>query len=439
MNGSNLPRLFLERMKTQLGKDYDAFLRTYEEPARRALRLNPMKKGNQSFFGSGKKVPWEENGRYLDPESNAGSTVWHEAGAFYLQEPGAMLPAAVLNAQPGETILDLCAAPGGKTTQAALAMKGKGLIIANEPIYKRAKILSSNIERMGVSNAVAVSALPGILSEKWPNGFDAVLADVPCSGEGMFRRDPGTAGQWTLESAEGCVKRQREILREAVQMVRPGGRLVYSTCTWNPEENEKNVFWLLKEYPEFYLEPFLLPGADGSSGMAAVLPHIQEGEGQFAALLRRKGDGEAVLSINRTIFPPTSGDRKLFSDMFPMYPEPNLKIGQTLIYLPECPDLSGLSVLRAGVHLGTIRSGIVIPDHAAAMSVLATETPSLNLNEKEAAAFLAGETIEREGITGWIPVSFDGLKLGWGKGSSGQIKNHYPKGLRRRNVAFTMS
>ena len=204
---------------------------------------------------------------YLDPDSKAGSTVLHEAGAFYIQEPSAMLPAAVLDAQPGEKIIDLCAAPGGKSTQIGCAMRGTGLLVCNEPVFRRAQILSRNIERIGLPNALVTCALPAQLAEQWREGFDAVLVDAPCSGEGMFRRDPMTRAEWSPERTVGCAQRQREILASAAELVRPGGRLIYSTCTYNPEENEQNAAWFISAYPEFHTEAFAVPGINAPDGM----------------------------------------------------------------------------------------------------------------------------------------------------------------------------
>ena len=256
--------------------------------------MNPTTAGGaEPFRDAEDRVPWCPEGRVLRGDSPAGQTIAHEAGAFYLQEPGAMIPAAVMNARPGERILDLCAAPGGKSTQMGAGMRGEGLLICNEPVPKRAAVLSRNIERMGIGNAIVTCAWPEQLAARWPGGFDGVLADVPCSGEGMFRREPESRLEWSPEKAAGCAKRQAEILEEAARLVRDGGRLVYSTCTYNPEENEENVLRFLEKHPEFEPESFSLPGAESRNGMLLCLPHQMKGEGQFAALLRKKGSGES--------------------------------------------------------------------------------------------------------------------------------------------------
>ena len=205
---TELPQTFLSQMAAQLKGEMAAFLRTYDEPYQRGLRVNPWKRPSQLPDDCGDSVPWEENGYYLALDSTAGADLLHEAGAWYLQEPSAMLPAAVLNAQPGEHVLDLCAAPGGKSTQSGLRMGGQGVLVCNEPVWERAKILSQNIERMGIPNALVVSAYPDQLAQRWPEAFDAIQVDAPCSGEGMFRRHPETRAEWTPESPAGCAKRQ---------------------------------------------------------------------------------------------------------------------------------------------------------------------------------------------------------------------------------------
>ena len=242
----NLPEAFVSRMERQLGNELPAFLRSLEEAPVRGIRLNTLKPTTGTDpFRKLPPVPWSREAYALPAESDAGSTILHEAGAFYLQEPGAMLPAAVLDAQPGEKVLDLCAAPGGKSTQIGTAMKGEGLLVCNEPVQKRTRILSGNIERIGLPNTIVTCAWPAQLADQWPEGFDAVMVDAPCSGEGMFRRVPESRREWSEEQARGCAQRQREILDSAARLVRPGGRLVYSTCTYNPEENERNADWFL--------------------------------------------------------------------------------------------------------------------------------------------------------------------------------------------------
>ncbi|MDO5436246.1 MAG: RsmB/NOP family class I SAM-dependent RNA methyltransferase [Clostridia bacterium] len=427
MNERMLPEAFTERMSRQLGNELPLFLQCYNEPYLRGIRYNPLKVTEHPDLPP---VLWARDAYELPADSDAGATVMHEAGAFYLQEPGAMLPAAVMDARPGERILDLCAAPGGKSTQLGCAMRGEGLLICNEPVPKRAKILSENIERMGISNAIVVSAYPDALAERMPGCFDGVQVDAPCSGEGMFRRHPETIGEWSPEMAAGCSGRQTEILNEAARLVRPGGRIVYSTCTMNPEENEGVIERFLKEHPEFTSEPFSLPGASAPDGMLTCYPHRMRAEGHFTAKLRRGGDAPRGEIAARPFPAPTKEQKALLRAFCGDAPEADAVFGETLVSCGEIPDLKGIKVLRVGLHLGEARGKLFIPDHAWSHAENPPCVERIGLNEKEALLYCAGETIPHGG-KGWVLVCCRGLALGFGKISDGMIKNHYPKGLRK--------
>lgn len=434
MDGMNmkqqLPDAFANRMRTQLNHELPAFLCELDKAPLRGIRINPLKETKGSMgYTTGEPIAWFPKSFYLDEESPAGATVLHAAGAFYIQEPAAMIPAAVLDAKPGENILDLCAAPGGKSTQIGCAMRGKGILVCNEPIPKRARILSGNIERMGIPNAIVTNAWPEKLAEKWPGGFDAVMVDAPCSGEGMFRRDPETRNEWTPEKADGCAARQREILTAAAGLVRPGGRLVYSTCTYNPKENEENADWFCRSFPDYYREAFFLPGIDAPDGVFTCYPHRLKGEGQFVALFRKRGNGPAVMNKDCSTPAPSKDCRLLFESSFPQMPFVTHLFGNTLVHIPDLPDISGIKVIRTGLHLGEIRGRIAVPDHAAAMCFLTPDMQKLELNPDEIVRYTTGETIS--GVNeGWTLICYQGLCIGWGKGSGGTIKNHFPKGLR---------
>lgn len=441
---NSLPQAFVDRMAAQLGDELPAFLRTYEEPCLRGIRLNPLKPTAERPEGLGEAIPWEPTGYYLSQESRAGADILHEAGAWYLQEPSAMIPAAVLNARPGERILDLCAAPGGKTTQSALRMAGQGTLVCNEPVRDRAKILSRNVERMGITNAVVVSAWPEELAALWPGSFDAIQCDAPCSGEGMFRRHPETRDEWTPESPAGCAKRQGDILDSAAVMLRPGGRLVYSTCTLSRTENEDVVEAFLRRHGDFELAAFDLPGLSAPGGMLTVYPHRVKGEGHFVAQLRRRGTGsvtpwhipalprkeQQLLSALASALPVGHGANWL-------RPASSDARGEEIEVrrIPELPDGGLPMVLRCGVHLGTVkrsRNGkpVFTPDHAWAVSNLPPQAPRIALTAEEARRYQHGEALETD-AQGWVLPCYGGIVLGWGKASGGMMKNHYPKGLRR--------
>ena len=424
-----LPEAFVKRVGEQLGEELPSFLREMEKPSVRGIRMNPSRNGGAPFRDAKGKIAWCGDGWELADDSPAGVTAAHEAGAFYLQEPGAMIPAEVMAARPGERILDLCAAPGGKSTQMGAAMKGRGLLICNEPIPKRTAVLSRNLERMGIMNSIVTCAWPEQLAARWPEGFDGVMADVPCSGEGMFRREPESRKEWSPEKALGCVPRQREILRSAAALVRPGGRLVYATCTFHPAENEEQIRWFLSEFPDFEPEAFQLPGVDGTDGMFTCWPHRARGEGQLAALLRRKGNAAPRRTEGKAAFRISREQGRMWREAGLKLPEPDACLGGTLTLAPDIPDLSGIRVLRLGLHLAEIRGKTLVPDHAAAMSGVLTESPRAALSGEEALRYLAGETLQG-GMEGWTLMEFQGFILGWGKGSGGLMKNHYPKGLR---------
>ena len=429
-----IPAAFLDRIRRQLGAETNAFLEAMSAPPVRGIRMNTLRAGaDHPFRDAEARIPWCAAGWELAVESPAGSTIAHEAGAFYLQEPGAMIPAEVLQARPGEKILDLCAAPGGKSTQIGIAMGGAGLLIANEPVPKRAAVLSRNIERMGITNAIVISAWPEQLAEKWPGAFDAVMVDAPCSGEGMFRREPETRTEWSPEKAAGCVPRQRKILEAAAKLVRPGGRMVYATCTFNPAENEGQIRGFLEDHPEYTTETFLLPGIDGREGMYTCWPHRIRGEGQFICLMRRAGDAPAVLPDGSKDFRMDRETAGIWNEAGSGIPEANARIGQTLVRVTEIPDLKGIRVLRLGLHLAEIRGKILIPDHAAAVAGCPETPAGTELTTEEALRYLAGESLAGD-AAGWTRMIHDGYVLGWGKGSGGQIKNHYPKGLRNSRL-----
>ncbi len=427
-----LPREFEEQMRRELGGDAPAFLATYKEESLAGLRLN-ARKGYVPEEDLA-PVPWCPSGRYVPPGLRPGKDPLHAAGAYYLQEPSAMAPARALDARPGMRVMDLCAAPGGKSTQIAQDLCGQGVLIANEIHPARARILLENIERMGVPNAVVLNETPARIAAHFGAWFDAVLVDAPCSGEGMFRRDPEAAGQWSAQAPLRCHLRQMEILRSAARCVRGGGTLVYSTCTFNRVENERTVEAFLKERPDFSLDGALeLEGVPCRGGMAHLYPHQLRGEGHFLARLRRDagaGDPSSLAPL------PLAGPDKRYAAfarecLRGFEPAGFFAQGEWLSAPPEgTPDLRGLKVLRAGVQVGRLLPGRMEPAHALALALDPHQVlRSAEVGRREALRFLGGETLEGE-MAGWGLVTYRGLALGWGKGSGGQIKNHIPKGLR---------
>ena len=428
-----LPEAFLQRMEAQLGSEYPAFLESLERPRAVALRFNPLKGERPVLPFVGAPVPWEPEGFYYDPETRPGLHVYHEAGVYYLQEASAMAPVALLDPKPGERVCDLCAAPGGKTTQIAGRMLGQGFLVCNEINPKRAKILSRNIERMGVANALVTNEHPETLASRFPGFFDRVLVDAPCSGEGMFRKEEAAVTDWSQETVQMCARRQREILDSAARLVRPGGRLVYSTCTFAPEEDEETVAAFLESHPEFTPEPVEAPWfVPGENASYRMWPHKLLGEGHFAAVLRKtQGESREV--------PACPGEKcpkaweSFAKELDITLPEGKaVSFGQSLYWAPtELPELNRLKVLRPGLELGTERKGRFEPAHALALWLkTCAVTESFPPESPEMKAYLHGDVVP-SGKKGWCLVQAGGYAIGWGKGDGSVLKNHYPKGLRR--------
>ena len=428
-----LPVAFLERMKNQLGGEYEDFLRSLERPRAVALRFNPLKGDRPELPFVGENVPWEPEGFYYDPGSRPGLHVFHEAGVYYLQEASAMSPVFLLDPKPGERVCDLCAAPGGKTTQIAGRMMGEGFLLCNEINPKRAKILSRNIERMAVANALVTNEHPENLAKRFPEGFDKVLIDAPCSGEGMFRKEEAAITDWSVETVEMCARRQAEILHSGAKMVRPGGRLVYSTCTFAPEEDELAVAAFLESHPEFEPEIIEAPWfVSVENGGHRMWPHKLLGEGHFAAVLRKKGAGEADCTPVQGVKLP-----KVWLEFAKMLnirlPAGNaVMFGDTLYWVSEeMPELAKLKVLRPGLELGTVKKDRFEPAHALALWLHdCANVHNYAADSPEMAKYMHGDVVPSD-RKGWCLVQADGYSVGWGKGDGRVLKNHYPKGLRR--------
>lgn len=451
-----LPQLFVDKMKELLREEYEAFEASYDNEKAQGLRVNPLKISAEQLLRFAPfeliGVPWVPEGFYYGKEDRPGKHPYHEAGLFYIQEPSAMAVGALVDPQPGETVLDLCAAPGGKTTHLAGRMNGEGLLIANEPHPVRAKILSQNIERLGIRNAVVTNEMPDKLADRFSVFFDRILVDAPCSGEGMFRKDPDACAEWSPEHVTMCASRQLDILESAARMLKSGGRLVYSTCTFSPEENEGTISRFVALHPEFVIEDAqAYEGfdqgradwtSDAASGIGETLrlwPHRIRGEGHYAAVLR-KTDGEEEPA--RRKYAKGLNDRKALKDYFAFAEETLVAkpsgeftlFGDQLYILPAgMLSLDQLKIVRPGWHLGTLKKNRFEPSHALALSLKANEARnslSLTADSPQTLAYLKGEALKVDGPKGWHLVDVDGFSLGWGKLADGTLKNHFPKGLR---------
>ena len=419
-------------------EERDAFRAAMETGAHaRGLRLRPgvtIEAVRAALPDAYEPIPWARGAYYIASESRAGAHPLHAAGAYYLQEPSAMAAVAALDVRPGQRVLDLCAAPGGKSTQIAGLLEGRGALVCNEIVPSRAKILSQNIERMGVSNAAVTNEAPPKLAARFARLFDRVLVDAPCSGEGMFRREETARAEWRPDSPAGCAARQREVLDSAAETVAPGGLLVYSTCTFNELENERNVRAFLAAHDDFAAEDFSLPGVGASEeGCLRLWPHRLRGEGHFVARMRRKGETERETPAEGTVS---------LADFLPGFnaeiPGTLVRAGNMLWARTAClPEMHGVRALREGLCLGETRGKLFFPDHALALALPGETGPAADLDAEAAKAFLRGEALPAPtGMEkGWLRVRYLGMPLGWAKCADGQLKNHLPKGLRRNYEA----
>lgn len=466
-----LPEAYLEKMKRLLGEEYQAFIESYEKERVSGLRLNPLKweaegeKGKEGQNSSGseisgpgieerfglEKIPWAREGYYYKEDKRPGMHPLHEAGAYYIQEPSAMAAAELLDPKPGEIILDLCGAPGGKTTQIAGRMNQAGLLVSNEIRPARAKILSQNVERMGIGNAVVTNEDSRTLLNHFPEFFDKILVDAPCSGEGMFRKDQQARREWSPDNVELCARRQAEILNHAAGMLKSGGRLVYSTCTFSPEENEGSIQAFLKQHHEFELEEEVLEGFSFFShgrpewvegGMQElsktfrIWPHQTRGEGHFLAVLRKRNVGKkyktldfhGVQHLKKTRGTEEKEGKKdkrttevwekwrqfaeteLFISSADRSKEAvkakrsvwetgrPLMFGDQLYVIPgEMADIKGLKVLRPGLHLGEYKKNRFEPSHSLALYLKkeqARQWASLKGDGSLIRKYLSGEAID---------------------------------------------
>ncbi len=450
-----IPTLFLERMKNLLDEnEFPAFAEALNAVPKSGLRVNTLKLTPEQFmavspFSLGERVPWCPSAFSLSGEDRPGLHPYHMAGLYYLQDPSAMSPAELLAPQAGERVLDLAAAPGGKTTHLAALMQGQGLLVANEIKNKRVGHLAQNVERWGAGNVVVTNESPERLADHFGPYFDRVLVDAPCSGEGMFRKDMGARADWSPEMVAGCAVRQKNILHVAAKLVRAGGYLLYSTCTFAPEEDEGVISQLLQEFPEF--EVIQLPQFPGFSsgrpdwsdadpsltGAVRLFPHRLNGEGHFACLLQRKNGApqEQVRSAWLSdLAKPAAGLWRNFATetLINGLPEDRLQLaGERLYYLPELtPDFGRLRIVHSGVWLGTFKKDRFEPAHPLALFLKpgqARNVFDLPVGSRELAAYLRGESLPAD-VHGWAVVTANGFPIGWGKGVQGTLKNHFPRG-----------
>lgn len=443
----NLPYEFLQKMQELLSpEDYKAFLDDCEKQPYRGVRVNTLKcsieKARRFLPFLQERTPFCDEGMYIPYDTTGiGDQPFHHAGAFYVQEPSASSAVTVLDVKEGDTVLDLCAAPGGKSTQIAAKLNGQGLLWSNEIVKSRANILLTNIERMGIANAVVSSCHPDVLCNTLKEYFDKILVDAPCSGEGMFRKDNTAVEEWTLQHSISCGERQLAILNSAAKALKNGGIMVYSTCTFSVEENEKVITAFLEHNRDFTLIDSGTNFGHKALGKAVRILPSDGGEGHFVAKLKKSGEcfKNASVKTSHTDFEELNMVLKLYDEIFTqrVFGENFKKIGDKIILMPEAslPALKGLGVIRAGICFGEIKKNRIEPCHALFMAAKKENLKSyvdLPYNDIRLDKFYHGEEIEIDNsLKGFTAVLAEGITTGFGKATGGTLKNRYPKGLRK--------
>ena len=447
-----LPAEFENRMKTLLGDEYESFIASYSEPPVRAFRINTQKISEEDFlkinpFG-GEKIPFADSAYYFDFDG-IGNHPYHHAGMIYVQEPAAMSAAASVEIKPDFRVLDLCAAPGGKTSQIA-AQLTDGLLVSNEIIPSRCKILTGNMERMGYKNVITTCADAKRLSQLFGEEFDLIVVDAPCSGEGMFRKDETAVSEWSEQNVTLCAERQRDILGYINPLVRDGGFLLYSTCTFSLEENEKCVDDFIKNHPEFSLVPvkenvrkntadgirFDGCETDNIEFCRRFYPHISKGEGQFVALMKKTGGSGIVPKRKSALEEIPKAEQKIVFDFLDdtliEYDRKCVKkYKENIVYFePDFAVPAGVA-FSCGVTVGTVKKNYIQPHHQFFMAMGQSFKRKIELTVDEAESYIKGNTVPCKCENGWAVVTVDGCALGGAKAVNGTAKNHYPKGLRK--------
>ena len=457
-----LPEKFLSRMEAMLGKEFPAFLQSYDFPRKFGLRVNTNKISVEEFLEISpfhlEPIPWIDNGFFYDENDRPSRHPYYFAGLYYLQEPSAMTPANRFSVNPGEYVLDLCAAPGGKATELGAKLQGNGFLVANDISNSRAKALLRNLELFGIKNSMVTNETPAKLAKYFPEFFDKILIDAPCSGEGMFHKEPKMAEYWLEKSPDYYAEIQKELIVQGAQMLKPGGKMLYSTCTFSKKENEETIAYLLEQCEDMevlaplgyggFSEGFPLEGKSEEmcsqlKKCVRIFPHKMAGEGHFLALLQKKGNGEK--SVPRKTVAAKKDEKpdacveeflKLVSFDFS---EGKLKKEKDKVYfLPGDGNMPKLRYLRTGLYLGEIRKNRFEPSQALAMALSPKTFAScvlLSSKDIRTVKYLKGETIDVADLKpakekGWELVCVDGFSLGFGKLDRGILKNKYYPGWR---------
>lgn len=451
-----LPETYLARMKALLGQEYEAYIQSFDQERHYGLRVNNLKISTEDFIEKSpfqiEKVHFASNGFYYKKEDVPAKHPYYYAGLYYIQEPSAMTPAELFHIEEGDKVLDLCAAPGGKSTELGAKLRGTGLLVSNDISASRAKALLKNIELFGIGNSLVTSETPERLSSYFDTYFDKILIDAPCSGEGMFRKDPSIIKSWHPDSGQEFSNIQRQILPYAAKMLKPGGYMLYSTCTFSPEENEQVIYHFLENHKDFELVD--LPRIDdfspgqtkwaGGKGVdmsktIRIWPHKIRGEGHFVALLHKKDDHSLI-----TYSPYESKTKEKVYGEYIAFEKEYLTskldrrrleaIKDKLYYMPDdIPNLKGLRVLRSGLYVGELKKNRFEPSQGLASWLkpdMFKQTINFSSQSEEVIRYLKGETIGVSGEKGWHLVTVDGFSLGFGKKTNHMLKNKFQTGWR---------
>lgn len=444
-----LPENYLDSMKALLGNEYDDYLKSFDEARLYGLRVNTAKISVEDFVKICPfrltPIPWISNGFYYDGENDKVSKhPYYFAGLYYLQEPSAMTPAYVLPIEEGDRVLDLCAAPGGKSTELGAKLNGTGLLVSNDISASRAKALLKNVEVFGIGNVLVTCEYPEKLAEKFAGFFDKILVDAPCSGEGMFRKDNKLIKSWVSQGPDFFAPLQKNILNAAALMLKEGGYLLYSTCTFSKMEDEDNIAEFLDKHKDFTLERIYdYEGFTRAYGMEAairIFPHKMQGEGHFVALLHKNGvAGKSLKSKNKNNKYPE--EIKEFLKEFTEFDMAGdlLIQGEKVYLVPDILDkLKGLRILRSGLLLGELKKNRFEPSQALSMVINPDNYSTVvdfKADDPMVIKYLKGETIECDtgvlrGNAKNVLITVDGYALGWGRLNGITIKNKYLPGWR---------
>lgn len=441
-----LPADFKNKYQKLMGDDADSFFKSLDQETNPGYRVNPLKEYVVTENDED-AIDYCQYGYYGDVN---GKSVEHQSGAIYSQEPSAMYVGEVADINPGDYVLDLCASPGGKTTHVASYMQNQGLLVTNEIDYKRAKVLVENVERFGIRNALILNENPNNLAKRFPRFFDKILIDAPCSGEGMFRKNNDAIKYWNAEYPVECAIRQKEIIEQAVKMLKPGGKIIYSTCTFAPEEDEQIVEWMHDEFG-FTIDPIrkyegMVDGkpdwANGNQDLTntvRLFPNHFKGEGHFISKLSSNDYGSAKKIKHRLQGNLTQDDKKLWDEfkqnnLVNFDPKHLILFGDQLYSFDNTlPDLKGLKVMRPGLHLGTIKKKRFEPSYALALALHSDEVVNrLEITEDDWKQYVHGDTIscDQSLSKGWYQLICKKQPVAFGKVVNGTVKNFFPKGLR---------